>query len=78
LFTETSIRRSLQIPILVVFAVLLISMLVLIQDLDRPFAGRYVGVAASGRQAALAAHSVGADPGKLTASLARNVGMYGL
>jgi Protein of unknown function (DUF4239) len=39
LFTETTIRRSLQIPILAVFAVLLISMLVLIQDLDRPFAG---------------------------------------
>jgi hypothetical protein len=39
LFTETSIRRTLQIPILAVFAVLLISMLVLIQDLDRPFAG---------------------------------------
>lgn len=39
LFTETSIRRALQIPILVVFAVLLVSMLVLIQDLDRPFAG---------------------------------------
>lgn len=38
-FTETSIRRTLQIPILVVFAVLLISMLALIQDLDRPFAG---------------------------------------
>jgi hypothetical protein len=39
LFTETSIIRPLQIPILVVFALLLISMLVLIQDLDRPFAG---------------------------------------
>jgi hypothetical protein len=39
LFTEISIRRTLQIPILVVFAILLISMLVLIQDLDRPFAG---------------------------------------
>jgi hypothetical protein len=39
LFTETSVRRSVQIPILAVFAVLLISMLVLIQDLDRPFAG---------------------------------------
>lgn len=39
LFTETTIRRSFQIPLLVVFALLLISMLVLIQDLDRPFAG---------------------------------------
>jgi len=39
LFTETSIRRSRQIPILVAFAVLLISMLVLIQDLDRLRAG---------------------------------------
>jgi cytochrome bd-type quinol oxidase subunit 2 len=39
LFTETSIRRVVQIPILAVFAVLLISMLVLIQDMDRPFAG---------------------------------------
>lgn len=39
LFTETTIIRSLQIPILAIFAVLLISMLVLIQDLDRPFAG---------------------------------------
>jgi len=53
LFTETSIRRSRQIPILVAFAVLLISMLVLI----RTWIGRAPGSAAS---------------------LARNVGMYGL
>jgi hypothetical protein len=39
MFTETGIRRSVQIPVLSVLAVLLLFMLVLIPDLDRPFSG---------------------------------------
>jgi hypothetical protein len=39
MFTETGIRRSVQIPVLSVLAVLLLFMLLLIPDLDRPFSG---------------------------------------